>query len=223
MRNRLIAAFAVLAVVLMASFAVTTMSASDGAVRAGGLMAPDHIATSGEGPDADDSVVAAAADDGVAFPPVDDRSDRESAPPAAAEPDFVPVPNMDTEPDFVPVPNMDTEPDFVPVPNMDPAPAPAPAPAPSYAPGSVEDIIARHFGPATQKALAVVQCESNFNPSAMSPGGGNHGLFQINNVHAGTWPSVTGTPWSNRYSAEANTVFAKWLYNQQGWGPWACA
>lgn len=105
-----------------------------------------------------------------------------------------------------------------------PPPAPAPAPTPvNAAPGSVQDIIARNFGGQTSKAIAVARCESGLNPGAMSPGGGNHGLFQINNVHSGTFQSVTGAPWSARYDAETNTRFAKWLYNQSGWGPWACA
>lgn len=89
--------------------------------------------------------------------------------------------------------------------------------------GSVQEIIARYFGPQTSKAMAVARCESGLNPNAMSPGGGNHGLFQINNVHSGHFQSVTGYPWSSRYDAEANTRFAHWLWSQQGWGPWACA
>lgn len=95
--------------------------------------------------------------------------------------------------------------------------------AAAASPGSVQEIIARYFGSQTQKALSVVRCESRFDPNAMSPGGGNHGLFQINNVHSGNFQAVTGVPWSGRYDAEANTRFAKWLYDQSGWGPWACA
>ncbi len=97
------------------------------------------------------------------------------------------------------------------------------AAVPAAAPGSVQDIIARYFGGQTQKALAVARCESGLNPGAVSPGGGNHGLFQINSVHSGQFQSVTGAPWSARYDADANTRFAHWLWSQQGWGPWACA
>lgn len=89
--------------------------------------------------------------------------------------------------------------------------------------GSVEAIIQRHFGDAAPTAIRVARCESTLNPRAMSPGGGNHGLFQINNVHRGTFESVTGAPWSAVYDAETNTRFAHWLYRQSGWGPWACA
>lgn len=119
------------------------------------------------------------------------------------------------------------EPAPEPAPQPEPAPEPAPtttaAPAPTYAAGSVEAIIEAYFGPNTSKALAVARCESGLNPGAVSPGGGNHGLFQINNVHSGKFEAVTGVPWSGRYDAEANTRFAKWLFDQSGWGPWACA
>lgn len=111
-----------------------------------------------------------------------------------------------------------------PAPEPEPAPEPAPEPEPVAAPaGSVEEIINRYFGASASKAMAVARCESGLNPSAMSPGGGNHGLFQINNVHSPRFESVTGVPWSGRYDAEANTRFAKWLFDQSGWGPWACA
>jgi hypothetical protein len=60
------------------------------------------------------------------------------------------------------------------------------------------------------------------NPSAVSPGGGNHGLFQINNVHRSSFEAVTGRPWSDVYDADANAQFARHLYNGSGWHPWAC-
>jgi hypothetical protein len=56
----------------------------------------------------------------------------------------------------------------------------------------------------------------------VSPGGGNHGLFQINNVHRGNFEEVTQQPWSEVYDPYLNTVFAKWLFDQSGWSPWAC-
>lgn len=118
------------------------------------------------------------------------------------------------------VPRQTPPPPPPPPPAPEPAPEPAPAPAP---PGSIDDILARHFGSAAGTAKRIAQCESGLNPAAVSPGGGNHGLFQINNVHRGTFESVTGAPWSAVYDAETNTIFARWLYGQQGWGPWACA
>jgi len=83
--------------------------------------------------------------------------------------------------------------------------------------------IEHNFGPATDAAVRVARCESNLNPAAVSPGGGNHGLFQINNVHAATFEAVTGAPWaSGRYDAGKNAQFARWLYDSSGWGPWTC-
>ena len=79
------------------------------------------------------------------------------------------------------------------------------------------------FGPLAGEARSVAFCESTMNPAAVSPGGGNHGLFQINNVHSTSFVQVTGQPWSMRYDPHWNTVFAKWLYDQNGsWRPWTC-
>jgi hypothetical protein len=85
-----------------------------------------------------------------------------------------------------------------------------------------QQYIAQVFGPAGDEAVRVAECESGLNPTAVSPGGGNHGLFQINNVHRSTFEQVTGVPWSERYDVGANTRFAKWLYDQEGWSPWTC-
>jgi hypothetical protein len=82
----------------------------------------------------------------------------------------------------------------------------------------IEQVFGRHAPAATR----VAQCESSMNPEAVSPGGGNHGLFQINNVHRHEFTRVTGEPWSQRYSAYWNTVYAKYLYDRQGWRPWSC-
>lgn len=85
-----------------------------------------------------------------------------------------------------------------------------------------QEWIILHFGAEAPAAIRVAQCESSMNPNAVSPGGGNHGLFQINNVHRATFERVTGRPWSDRYDAGANAQFAHWLWEQQGWGPWSC-
>ena len=108
------------------------------------------------------------------------------------------------------------------------APAPtttAPAPtttAPPATGGSMQDIVARHFGAAAQQAFNIIQCESNWNPNAVSPTN-DHGLFQINAVHASNFTAVTGASWSQVYDPELNTIYAKYLYDQSGWGPWSCA
>ena len=87
---------------------------------------------------------------------------------------------------------------------------------------SPQAYIDRVFGPAAGEATSVATCESGLDPNAVSPGGGNHGLFQINNVHRGTFEQVTGQPWTAVYDPYFNAVFAKWLYDQQGWQPWTC-
>ena len=59
-------------------------------------------------------------------------------------------------------------------------------------------------------------------PNAVSSGGGNWGLFQINTVHRDEFESVTGHPWSDVLDPYLNSNYAKWLYDQSGWQPWAC-
>jgi len=78
------------------------------------------------------------------------------------------------------------------------------------------------FGPDAGAATSVAECESSLNPAAVSPGGGNYGLFQINSVHRDTFTAVTGQSWDQIFSAEWNTKFAKYLYDRQGWQPWSC-
>ena len=90
-------------------------------------------------------------------------------------------------------------------------------------PSATQDAIAQAFGPIADQATRVAQCESGLNPAAVSPGGGNYGLFQINQVHAGQFPSVTGQSWSDVLDPYANARYAAWLYNAAGgWGPWTC-
>lgn len=88
--------------------------------------------------------------------------------------------------------------------------------------GSLEAIIQRHFGSAAPAAIRIAQCESSMNPNARSATN-DHGLFQINIVHQGQFEAVTGAPWSSVYDPELNTIYARYLYGQQGWGPWTCA
>jgi hypothetical protein len=82
--------------------------------------------------------------------------------------------------------------------------------------------IQHSFGSRAPEAIRVARCESSLNPRAVSPGGGNHGLFQINNVHRANFTRVTGQPWSAVYNPHWNAVYAKRLFDQQGWRPWAC-
>jgi hypothetical protein len=87
----------------------------------------------------------------------------------------------------------------------------------------VEAALQRWFGDVYAKASDVVWCESRRDPNAVSPGGGNHGLFQINNVHRSSFEQVTGVAFEDGvYDPDLNSRFARWLYDQQGWEPWAC-
>lgn len=97
---------------------------------------------------------------------------------------------------------------------------PAPAPVPS---GDALAAIAAWFPDMYDSAVGVAHCESTLNPAAVSAGGGNWGLFQINTVHRGSFEAVTGRPWSDVLNADANAQFARWLHDSSGgWGPWAC-
>lgn len=82
--------------------------------------------------------------------------------------------------------------------------------------------IAAVFGSNHKSAEEVAWCESRLDPGAVSPTN-DHGLFQINAVHRGQFEAVTGAPWSSVYDPELNTTYARYLYGQQGWGPWTCA
>jgi len=85
--------------------------------------------------------------------------------------------------------------------------------------GSVHDAIRRHFPAEYEKAVRVATCESGLDPRAVSSGGGNHGLFQINNVHRGRVASM-GYSWSDIYDPYVNARVARTIYNESGWSPW---
>lgn len=74
-----------------------------------------------------------------------------------------------------------------------------------------------------REAHLIVQCESGHHPDAVSPGGRDHGLFQINNVHRAEFERVTQVGWEHRYTPYWNAAYARHLYDQRGWQPWTCA
>lgn len=91
----------------------------------------------------------------------------------------------------------------------------------------VDAAIAHYFGdsPALHRqARNIVQCESGFNPNAKSPTN-DHGIFQINAPsHSRQFPNVTGSAFYNGvYNPWENAEYARYLYNQAGWGPWSCS
>lgn len=89
--------------------------------------------------------------------------------------------------------------------------------------GDALGAIAAHFGDVYDSAVRVADCESSLDPGAVSPGGGNWGLFQINTVHRADFEAFTGRPWSAVLEADANAAYARKLYDGHGgWGPWEC-
>jgi hypothetical protein len=87
---------------------------------------------------------------------------------------------------------------------------------------SPQQQIAQVFGADSGSAERVAWCESRLDPRAVSPTD-DHGLFQINaTYHRTSFEQVTGQPWSMVYDAFWNTVYAKHLYDTQGWQPWTC-
>jgi len=90
---------------------------------------------------------------------------------------------------------------------------------------NTEDIskaaIQEYFPDQYDKALSVATCESNLDPHAVSPGGGNWGLFQINTIHADL-VSQLGYQWSEMTNAFLNARVARMIYDQSGWSAWSC-
>jgi hypothetical protein len=84
---------------------------------------------------------------------------------------------------------------------------------------SVQGAIRRYFPEQYEKAVRVATCESGLDPRAVSPGGGNHGLFQINTVHRSRVASM-GYSWSDIYDPYVNARVARTIYNERGWAPW---
>jgi hypothetical protein len=108
-----------------------------------------------------------------------------------------------------------------PPPPPPPPPEPKPPTRPTQGGSSVEQLIcAQAWDCGT--ALAVARCESGLNPAAVSPGGANLGLFQVNTVHRGRWEAM-GYSQADMLTAGPNIAVARSLWAEQGWGPWSCA
>lgn len=75
----------------------------------------------------------------------------------------------------------------------------------------------RHGNHVVDQANRIAWCESRHDPNAVSHTN-DHGLFQLNAVHARSHPDL----WWNRYDAMSNAMMAERLYAQQGWQPWVC-
>jgi hypothetical protein len=77
---------------------------------------------------------------------------------------------------------------------------------------------------AEAKAIRVADCESGLNPDAISPGGGNWGLFQLNRT---TWEPTArsmGYTWSQVLDPYINSKIALQVYKAAGnsFSPWGC-
>ncbi|MFI5960049.1 ubiquitin-like domain-containing protein [Cryptosporangium sp. NPDC051539] len=64
---------------------------------------------------------------------------------------------------------------------------------------------------------ALAKCESGGNPSAVSPGGTYHGLYQFS---VGTWTRMGGSGLPSQASASEQTMRAQMLYSASGAGQW---
>lgn len=86
--------------------------------------------------------------------------------------------------------------------------------------------IRNNFGSLAPCAERIVQRESRFQAGAISPGGGNIGLFQINKVHAPWIQRKYGYSWNSLTDPGKNAKVAKGLYDEaarmygDGWQPW---
>jgi hypothetical protein len=105
-----------------------------------------------------------------------------------------------------------------------PAPTTPSPPVDPIAVGPVEEIICAWFDTPTtcDQARRVAHCESTLRPDAISPGGGNWGLFQINTVHRAR-VAAHGYAWEQILDPHVNTEIAHALWSEQGWRPWTCA
>jgi hypothetical protein len=72
------------------------------------------------------------------------------------------------------------------------------------------------------RAFNIAKCESNLNPKAVSPGGGNWGLFQINKVHRSRVEAM-GYSWDQILNPYVNADVARAIYDSSGWRAWSCA
>lgn len=73
-----------------------------------------------------------------------------------------------------------------------------------------------------EQAIRVARCESALRYDAISPGGGNWGLFQINRIHRRRVEAM-GHRWEDMLLPAQNAHVAADIWAEQGWRPWTCA
>jgi len=108
---------------------------------------------------------------------------------------------------------------------------PAPAVSARGDGSSAAAAVRQYFGDVFDQAwgsannYGVTTCESGHDPSIISSGGGNWGLFQINTSHRADFEAYTGHPWSDVLDPYLNAYYARRIYdNAGGWNrDWSCA
>lgn len=79
-------------------------------------------------------------------------------------------------------------------------------------------LIKETFPEDPQRALAIANCESGFNPNAKGPTQ-DSGVFQIHKPsHGKKMESLNLDP----FDVEDNVAYARMLYDESGWVPWVC-
>ena len=71
-------------------------------------------------------------------------------------------------------------------------------------------------------APAVIQCESRWDPAAISPTG-DYGLLQLNKRWQEGRANRMGYEWSQMLEPEPNIRVAIAIWEEQSWRPWTCA
>jgi hypothetical protein len=82
----------------------------------------------------------------------------------------------------------------------------------------LERLVAAAFPEDVATAFRIVECESRWDPSAVSPTN-DHGLFQINAIHLQPGGAGYGM---DPYNPVENITIARRLYDESGWRPWVC-
>lgn len=85
-------------------------------------------------------------------------------------------------------------------------------------------LVAQHF-PASEvdRALKVMDCESQGNPRARNPISGASGLFQHLPIYWASRSAQAGIPGADIFDPVANVRVAGWLWGQSNtWTHWAC-
>lgn len=87
----------------------------------------------------------------------------------------------------------------------------------------------RKYFPESEWSLAekIMTCESNMNPQTINErnkdGSTDRGAWQLNSVHAQRFQKMYGIKWEiGAHDPDLSTQYAKYLYDNQGWGPWVC-